>query len=159
MKANELRIGNLINGIYYEYENDGDSEEIEHTFVCKVVTLDVADMCEYPICVYSNEEIEQFSEFEPIPLTEEWLLKFGFKKYPNLRDTFRQEYYDAFKLDIDEHTIISFSIPIGYNHNIRCNYDKSYRSEEKKQSYRVKHIHQLQNLYFALTGEELTLEP
>ena len=86
------------------------------------------------------------------------MLKLGFKKYPNLRDTFRQEYYDAFQLDIDEHTIISFSIPIGYNHNIRCNYDKSYRSEEKKQSYRVKHIHQLQNLYFALTGEELTFK-
>jgi len=95
---------------------------------------------------------------EPIQLTEEWLLKFGFKKYPNLRDTFRQEYYDSFQLDIDEHTIISFSIPIGYNDNIRCNYDKLYRSEEKKQSYRVKHIHQLQNLYFALTGEELTFK-
>lgn len=143
MKANELRIGNLLSVGNYDVK----VVEIHH------LGVHVFDLEE------TQDTWELFSDrIKPIPLTEEWLLKFGFKKYPNLRDTFRQEYYDAFQLDIDEHTIISFSIPIGYNHNIRCNYDKSYRSEEKKQSYRVKHVHQLQNLYFALTGEELTFK-
>jgi hypothetical protein len=132
MKASELRIGN------YVYDTLG-----------KVNTIDL-DAITYIVKESQNQ-------VKPIPLTEEWLLKFGFKKYPNRRDTFRQEYYDSFQLVIDEHTIISFSIPIGYN-DIICNYDKLYRSEEKKQSYRVKHIHQLQNLYFALTGEELTFK-
>ena len=141
MTANELRIGNLV-------QYGGATAKVCHIekafFYCETELI------------YFTRDGERGAK--PIPLTEEWLLKFGFKKYPNCRDTFRQEYYDSFQLVIDEHTIISFSIPIGYNDNIRCNYDKLYRSEEKKQSYRVKHIHQLQNLYFALTGEELTFK-
>lgn len=142
MTANELRIGNLVD----LGNRIAKVIEINH-LACVVVDLEE-----------TQDTIEDYDRTKPIPLTEEWLLKFGFKKYPNLRDTFRQEYYDAFQLDIDEHTIISFSIPIGYNDYIRCNYDKSYRSEEKKQSYRVKYVHQLQNLYFALTGEEITFK-
>ena len=143
MKANLLRIGNLLSVGNYDVK----VVEIHH------LGVQVCDLEE------TQDTWELFSDrIKPIPLTEEWLLKFGFKKYPNCRDTFRQEYYDSFQLVIDEHTIISFSIPIGYNDNIRCNYDKLYRSEEKKQSYRVKHIHQLQNIYFALTGEELTFK-
>ena len=142
MTAVELRIGNLVD----LGNRIAKVIKIAH-LACVVVDLEE-----------TQDTIEDYERTRPIPLTEEWLLKFGFKKYPNLRDTFRQEYYDSFQLDIDEHTIISFSIPIGYNDNIRCNYDKLYRSEEKKQSYRVKHIHQLQNLYFALTGEELTFK-
>lgn len=139
MKASELRIGNLINGIYYEYENDGDSEEIEHTVVCKVVTLDVADMCEYPICVYSDEEIEHFSEFEPIPLTEEWLLKFGFKK---VGANFELDFFVLWYSSYQNCFVWRFM-------NIDSNADRPISLE---------YVHQLQNLYFALFGEELTLK-
>jgi len=144
MKTSELRIGNLINGIYYEYENDGDSEEIEHTVVCKVVTLDVADMCEYPIFVYSDEEIEHFSEFEGIDLTEEWLLKFGFNA---------KSVNHNFRIDSD----IDFQISSGQR-VIETNERSSFYLENNFGT-KINYVHQLQNLYFALTGEELTLEP
>jgi hypothetical protein len=60
--------------------------------------------------------------FEPIPLTEEWLMKFGFdEKEPVL--------ISSWKFSPFCETIIT-----------KC-----------------EHVHQLQNLYFALTGEELVV--
>lgn len=76
---------------------------------------------------------------EPIPITEEWLLKFGFKKIKNT------PWYREYR--IDKKNIVSF--------------DK----DDKEYSYfnlssrlcTLKYVHQLQNLYFALTGAELTV--
>lgn len=65
---------------------------------------------------------------EPIPLTEEWLLKFGFEKSG---DRFYLNYYymegGSFKMD---EIIIS----------------------------NPKYVHELQNLCHAITGEELTIK-
>lgn len=74
-----------------------------------------------------------------ILLNEEWLLKFGFK-----------EYLDNLFLDIKQRITL-------------CYFDKnenqfSILQDDKEialASGRVKYVHQLQNLYFALTGEEL----
>jgi len=126
MKTNDLRIGNYIYGNYYGNEDE------EKTEKCKVLGIDSVGFSEYPIWVEGLEEtgIETYMGFEPIPLTEEWLLKFGF-------GTIIGKYYS-----IDCH----FSISKGN----KCwlfhigNYVKSF-----------KHVHQLQNLYHALTGEEL----
>lgn len=82
----------------------------------------------------------RFAEiFEPIPLTEEWLLKFGF--------VFRGIYYhfplnDIFKLEQYKHKN-SFWLRHG-KESIDCT--------------RINYVHQLQNLYFALTGQELTIQ-
>ena len=71
---------------------------------------------------------------KPILLTEEWLLKFGFEKgsliYKN----------DSFNL----------------NGEIVFKGENSFRyfGLETK----IKYVHQLQNLYFALTGYELTIK-
>ena len=78
--------------------------------------------------------------FKPIPLTEEWLLIFGFKKRKN-RHLFHwenkiviSEYKDEFE---------NFFYP-------KTGYDIRFSNE-------IKYVHQLQNLYFALTGAELTV--
>lgn len=74
----------------------------------------------------------------PIPLTEEWLKKAGFEK----RDLFTF-YYD--KLCIRK------SNPLDkFDQNGRT-YWNSWTIIESQPNY----VHQLQNLYFALTGEEL----
>jgi hypothetical protein len=73
---------------------------------------------------------------EPIPLTEEWLAKLGVThKYEN-------EYYLAG--GHWEFTEDGF-IPMPW-----------YTNEGFPTGFKIKHVHQLQNLYFALTGEELT---
>jgi hypothetical protein len=77
-------------------------------------------------------------QFKPIPLTEEWLLKFGLEKIG----------------------IWTFSL------NLVGNLDLIYYLGEKGwsiglKSYsdfsNLKYVHQLQNLYFSLTGKELTI--
>jgi hypothetical protein len=139
MKAEELRIGNLIKGIYHDYD-DGIDEEIENETICKVVTLDVSGSGDYPIYVYSDENIEHFSEFEPIPLTEEWLLKFGFK----------------WKGLIAKGRYLTLFTPCGKALVFKDNY---FIFSGVTIEIQIKYVHQLQNLYFALTGEELTLKP
>lgn len=75
--------------------------------------------------------------FRPIPLTEEWLLDFGFKDINN----------KSFKLLKHTHHDVMFRI-----------FDGGAISYCEKNEYvLVKSVHHIQNLYFALTGEELTL--
>jgi hypothetical protein len=69
---------------------------------------------------------------KPIPLTEERLLKFGFEK------------------DVTEYNTCWF-----LNHVYIWFVDGEYINEL---DLPIKYVHQLQNLYFALKGEELTLK-
>jgi len=110
MQANELRINNLI---------------AVKGFCVKVSKE-----------TFKHIEDGKVLEAEPIPLTEEWLIKFGFVREGML--TMRlgeftcyceEDYIDNFCLgDIELFDVIP------------------------------KYVHQLQNLYFALTGEELTIK-
>jgi len=127
MKAKELRIGNLIKGIYHQLDDNHDELELET--ICEVVTLDITFSGDYSIYVDSDEQIEHFSEFQPIPLTEEWFLKFGLLK-------------------TKEGIILMGCYQIVAN-------EESWRIILKNGVLHIQYVHQLQNLYFALTGEEL----
>lgn len=126
MKANELRIGN-----YVVYEDD---------------VKEVGLICEAFGVAYVNFKNEFHKDMDfiitPIPLTEEWLLKFGFEEIL---------YSRAYTLN---NNIISFN----YNLSICKIGDFDRFSDERFPLIDIKHVHQLQNLYFALTGEELTLK-
>jgi hypothetical protein len=81
--------------------------------------------------------------YRPIQLTEEWLLKLGFEE-------------DLSQLDP----------PDTPNGNFWAEYEKNgvrvdmpfFEYNHDEINIEIKHVHQLQNLYFALTGEELTLK-
>ena len=75
--------------------------------------------------------------FKPIPITEEWLLKLGFFKYNN-----------AYVLEKPNENIMNFKFSIWS--------DFTYNSSEFP--VELKYVHQLQNLYFALTGTHLKLK-
>jgi len=101
---------------------------------------------EYQSQVLAFSNFSQFDEFmSPIPLTEEWLVKFGFNQKTYF-DTDGCEYYEfkngSFKIYNSEY---SEEFHVDFNVSDGC-------------SVHVKTVHQLQNLYFALTGEELTLK-
>ena len=72
-------------------------------------------------------------EVKPIPLTEEWLERFGFE-------------YSDLNGDSGLWKIPPFQIYGKYNQFIY------------EYALDVNYVHQLQNLYFSLTGEELTIK-
>ena len=113
MKSSELRIGNFI-------ENT-DSQMASYM----VVNADVIKQNEHTM----------YASLEPIPLTEEWLLKFGFTKHG------QYSYFYKDDLIIDKNDLGVFFM---------CDIDIHVE---------IKSVHQLQNLYWCLFGEELTLKP
>ena len=112
MKAKELRIGNLVN----------------------------VDEKAYKISVGDLYNLENYSKnyghlYKPIPLTEEWLIRFGFEKKIINERTLKQTIYKSKYYYI---SLIDFRLSI-----------------DGKIYHKIDFVHQLQNLYFALTGEEL----
>ena len=114
MEANELRIGN--------YVNIGLKLSDLRTDYDRITPSGLMDL-------HVNKETSSFV-YEPIPLTEEWLLKFGFNLYS-------KEMYFIAGMKIWK-----------CNEIFICN----------KNGIVIKHVHQLQNLYFALINKELTYE-
>ncbi len=144
MKANELRIGNWLK--FYEVDKPYGEEyfQIESFSQNKGKMLGVE---------YRNGSCWSIVEIlEPIPLTEEWLLKFGFT------------WFEKKWKDRDGMYLISNANGIGLRHNntddnepwevwlLNCNYEPRFMP------CWIKDVHQLQNLYFALTGNELTIK-
>lgn len=84
------------------------------------------------------------SKYEPIPLTVAWLLNFGFEEIEFKDGVF------GFKLK---------SFCYVNSGQIRIVYDMLCYQEEVITLFNdnLNHVHQLQNLYFALTSKELTL--
>lgn len=119
MKVNELRIGNYI------WEDYGGVDQISS------IMNDGEIRCIRP--GFKTEGQYNIKYVIPIPLTEEWLIKFGFEQSEGWDD------FEYFKLNGIEFTDVS---PNGYE---LCEMEQCC----------IKEVHQLQNLYFALTGEEL----
>lgn len=121
IQANELRIGNCVK------LNNSDTTLVPRDFqrYCKSFGI--------------------FEEFEPIKLSEEWLLKAGFEKDDTGVDIFDQDYCEWYQKEFPVIGILCQSS------------DKSYIFDENTDTLRLKYVHQLQNLYFALTGEELEI--
>ena len=122
MKAQELRIGNLV------ISADFSIQEVE------ALTT---------VCHFKNSGTNRFEVIKGIPLTEEWLVRFGFEK----RDD------------------IGWDIPFqGHPKHIRFIEYKFMSEEPLAQPFLryddthtdIYFVHTLQNLFYAICGEELT---
>ncbi len=125
MNASELRIGNWVN-LYDDFNSQVTGLTNKGKVWCVENPHDEG-------CAWNTDKIK------PIPLTEEWLLKFGFEK---LHKDFYLDYLNM---------TFSFDVKYGMGILLRTHED----SIDQKH---IKHVHQLQNLYFALTGEELKIK-
>lgn len=129
MKATELRLGNLIN-TKNPNMNPFKIEAIERE---KAGGYNNFGSFVYWYC----------NDFEPIPLTEEWLLKFGFAhKFDNIY---------TYPFRISDNLVVEMKFE-GWAENISLFTNGFFSSNS------VKYVHQLQNLYFSLTGQELTIK-
>ena len=122
MEAKELRIGNYV--------------------LDRGNKLILIDHWEYKDKISSRREnifhpLTEFVDYlKPIPLTEEWLVKFGFL------------------LDLHHHRGLTYSL----NRITTYMQDGIFWCDILWDCLEIKHVHQLQNLYFALTNEELTIK-
>ena len=129
MKANEIRIGNYI-GVEEVDLNSG--SEIISSYQCNL--NDIAEI----------ERGNVRNRYSPIPLTEEWLLKLGFSATSHLHNFYHEDnmYFQIMS------TI----------RNTQTGERSGFYFDSDGFDLKLDHVHQLQNLYFALTGEELELK-
>jgi hypothetical protein len=127
IQANELRIGNYVNVPREDqspFRIDA-FESLSEKFIKVAMVHPEHGENFHPLTWYGED-------LQPIPLTEEWLLKLGFLKYKGDNKDF---WLNDFEFANDLKWIF-------WRGNILEN---------------IKHVHQLQNLYFALTNKELQL--
>ena len=112
MESRELRIGNYVNWII-PFSNEYSPKEVD----IKILSLinNDSDIC------------------KPIPLTEEWLLKFGFEKI--IVENYPIYIFNGFMVEVYTDCCV-----ICYNNT---------------EITKIKFVHSLQNLYFSIKLKEL----
>jgi len=125
LKASELRIGNYVFGV---------SDRIE--IVCSITDEELKTKTIH----FDDHFTSEIKYFNPIPLTEEWLIKFGFVKADNNRF---------------EHELLVWDVEQHGDKFAFCIWDE----ENPAVTNFIMHsyfVHTFQNNFFALTGKELT---
>lgn len=116
IEANELRLGNYLT----------DNYNVER----KIVAISEND-----ISLDEKNHKKGLDFVKPIPLTEEWLLKFGFDKH-----------HEGYYID---HKDLNASIYLWHENDF-------WHMSHFKNKFQF--VHHLQNIFHALTGEELTIK-
>lgn len=138
MEAKELRFGNYVIGSKNAFSNIYKKE-----LICNIQRIDCDS--DLGIKLYHSENpiyiLDSINNIKPIPLTEEWLIKFGLQ-------------HKSFSFD---HECLHKDINVGYNGDDFINNQMSFLYK-KKVWFKIHYVHELQNLYFALTKQELTIK-
>lgn len=141
MKPNELRIGNYVYG--------------DDNVVMKIARIESEQYAEWnsgnDFCIISQDKLGENDYYEdrvnPIPLTEEWLIKAGFKS-----DDYKPGYIG---IDVHNENGMSTDFVLSYP-NRMGEWQKYFAWEFNNYMFnKIEYVHQLQNFYFAMTGYEL----
>ena len=125
MKSHELRLGNWVMGN-------------------KPYQIEIAQL----VTMQYNENVGLPEYCKPMPITKDWLLKNGFKRY---------DYKSR-----EEPLLFSFNNYINCYADNQDNYSTIYVScsndelDEQRLCRNIEHVHTFQNFYFVLAGEELS---
>lgn len=136
----ELRIGNYV---YYPHMENGTLKGVGVvSSICETVEEN-----ELGSVTLRHEKIIALNlgNIEPLTLTKDWLNKLGFpnKQIPYIEDSHRYG------------ELTNFNLKNGFWYA-----DSGYFARCNKINYNpIKYVHQLQNLFFDLSGEELTIKP
>ena len=130
MKAKELRISNWVHNSI---------ENIDFQIECFLGSEWCTNICEYDYQEFDSK----IEDLKPIPLTEEWFLDFGLI----------QSFEDLKGCYVDKFDMYIFTFSNNHEYDV---FKSGY--EEDLYLTSIKYIHELQNLYFILIGEELTIK-
>lgn len=146
MKASELRIGNWILPKMKEYKSEWKDVSLGPDIPIQPEPIQVFPHL-ITRMVFNEDTLKMY---ESIPLTEEWLSKFELEHVEVrgrwIKDKFviwKQRYLDP--LSIFEENKFYLQMV-------------DFHGDIFTLHLEIKYVHQLQNLYFALTGEELTFK-
>ena len=137
IKENEIRVGNWFEHLpEWSYRNEN---SVKYLF-----KWEQRDWYQLGECTIFIESIN------PIVLTPAILIKCGYKRsgnyFTNRLTTGNIDTVNGADMYIETYGDISFVF------NVCCDYYNGY-------SVNIKYLHELQNLYFSLTKEELTFKP
>lgn len=132
IQANELRIGNYISDIW------------SPNGFFKVTQLKKFS------AVYGKDFTALYDNLNPIPLTEEILLKAGWKRFDE----------DKIIIMLNDPSTHLVLMKVGTHWFPQIEQTGEFASEGVNVVFLnfIDYIHQLQNLFFALTGEEIKIE-
>jgi hypothetical protein len=144
LKASDVRIGNYVFATY------------EGTLIIQHIALDYFHACKQigmPTGLYSQPSLY------PIPLTEEWFKRLGFHKRRGRKlgiSNIGTPIYAISDIDVDYcFYYADFRDDYGFNVCFTDSPDPKDKNQLYPVSFGIKYVHQLQNLYYSLTGEEL----
>lgn len=142
MKANELRIGNFV---HHNSENEKDEFVGHQLTICE---LDEKTITTFYIDVSGGKQIvRNKKDYMPIPLTKKWFENFvGF------------QYSDGnYWVNLITHYLdLMPSKELWYPTYVQIP-EFSSEEEQRVNLNAIQYVHELQNLYFTLTGVELQL--
>jgi len=143
MKAKELRLGNLVN---YEQTTHIITKIEEYKATSKWLGDD------------DYEYSHSLNSIEPIALNEIWILNFGFKlidtngRYGNIYSKQINDLAICLERDFNEYE--SYFVGVEYMDSpFTEDFNRIYLF-----SFDLRYLHQLQNIYFSITGTELTIK-
>lgn len=151
MKSNELRLGNYI----------GHPLASKPLMVVKI-TIDEIGASTF-LCPIQDREYLAMKDWEPIPLTPEWLERFDFYKHEKDKvygNGFDWQPKDVFTVTTEyvfrPYDDIKYRFQNWHYRGGVDNQDKFVYGHDEL--VRCGYVHELQNLFFALTGGELEIE-
>ena len=138
MKTSELRIGNYVS-VHKGFE----------MMVTSIFTDEVYLDFIPPVVNEGDVWISNIKDVQPIELTEDHLLKLGFKMS-------KGKWGNDFHILEKDGFICMFTIEHWTDTKEDSKFKNHWHCKYQLNGNKLKYVHQLQNLYFALTGEELT---
>lgn len=143
MEASHLRIGNLVTINNPDCWPEEAGKPMEVTGITRTQYIEKGEWFSINVVSTIGEWPELFSQYEkfiePIPLTAEWLERFGFEKDSEI----------TFHICSNNNHLVYI-----YFEKVRNCYAMIYNAT---QFCVIEHVHQLQNLYWCLCGEELKI--
>jgi hypothetical protein len=158
MNDNELKKNNIVKRKYY----NPNPEKPEYLWeFCFVKSLGITKLhVTESLNLKDNKLIKlDYNGIMPVGLTKEWLIKFGFKN--NSINYRYQPHKTIYQITIDHQTELIYSSadtkPVDCYLSIWPEDEHGNICETVFIPNECRFVHQLQNLYFALTGKELKI--
>lgn len=139
IQAQELRIGNYVTHRHFPYDNF----TIRSISKDRIHMINIVDKDGYGVDY-------NLSDLHPIPLSPDILIKAGFKRQIDNKNLF---FLNEFRYNLNERsvTLLRSCDKAGESQHHSCGFP--FITDNVKCPF----LHQLQNLIFALTGLELTI--